>query len=164
MQVRYNRTPCSTHIIRPSGPVRNSKMTVSPLTLEIPADLYQLTVVRQFVAEKAASLGAEPGAVDDLVLAVDEIVTNSICHGYRGEAGIVEIELRADGDSLEVSVRDSATLFDPTLVPPPDLSMPLLLRPPGGMGLYLARELTDAITYRRTADGRNEVKLVKRVH
>jgi serine/threonine-protein kinase RsbW len=138
-------------------------MIVNQPSLKIPSDLKELARARQFVAESAAALGAGPLVVDDLVLATDEIVTNSIRHGYQGEGGTIEIKVRTDGDCLEIRVTDSAAAFDPTTVPPPDLSVSPLLRRPGGLGIYLARKLTDAMTYRRTPDGRNELALVKRV-
>jgi anti-sigma regulatory factor (Ser/Thr protein kinase) len=45
-------------------------------------------------------------------------------------------------------------------MPDPDTTLPLEVRKPTGMGVFLTREMTDEVTYRRTADG-NELTLVK---
>ncbi len=55
--------------------------------LRIPADVKRLADVREFVRQHAADMGADAETTDDMVLAVDELTTNSIVHGYRGEEG-----------------------------------------------------------------------------
>jgi serine/threonine-protein kinase RsbW len=100
-------------------------------------------------------------AIEDLTLAIDEAVTNIIIHGYQGVPGIIELEVRRDGERLLVTIRDQAPLFDPTTVPRPDLSIPLDRRPFGGMGVHLMRESLDGIHYRALPGGGNELTLVK---
>jgi serine/threonine-protein kinase RsbW len=128
--------------------------------LRMPASVDELSALRQFIRRQGAQAGADPSAVADLVQAVDESVTNTIVHGYRGNGGTVEVEVERSGKSLVVRLRDQAPPFDPTLVPTPDIRAPLEHRPLGGMGIFLTRELTDAVTYQRTRDG-NELTLVK---
>jgi serine/threonine-protein kinase RsbW len=128
--------------------------------LRMPASVDELSALRQFIRRQGAQAGADSSAVADLVQAVDESVTNTIVHGYRGNGGTVEVEVERSGKSLVVRLRDQAPPFDPTLVPMPDISAPLEHRPLGGMGIFLTRELTDAVTYQRTRDG-NELTLVK---
>jgi serine/threonine-protein kinase RsbW len=134
--------------------------------VRIPADVSELASVRQFIREHAWRAGADRQATDDLVQAVDESVTNAIVHGYQGADGAVEVELEVEQDGadqrLVVHLRDQAPAFDPTSVPDPDLSLPLERRPFHGMGVFLTRELTDEVTYRRTARG-NELTLVKQL-
>jgi serine/threonine-protein kinase RsbW len=130
--------------------------------MRIPADVSRLADVREFRRQRAADLGADRDATDDLVLAADELATNSILHGYRGGNGIVEVEVGCEGSSMVVRVLDHAPPFDPTKTPDPDTSLPLERRPKGGLGVYLSRELTDGLIYRRTSDG-NEITIVKRL-
>jgi serine/threonine-protein kinase RsbW len=128
--------------------------------IRIPANVDELATVRQFIRRQGAQAGADPGAVADIVQAVDESVTNAIVHGYRGHGGTVEVEVERSGKSLVVRLRDQAPPFDPTVLPTPDITAPLEQRLFGGMGVFLTRELTDAVTYQRTRDG-NELTLVK---
>jgi serine/threonine-protein kinase RsbW len=131
-------------------------------SLRMTADLENLAEIRHFVQKTATSFDLDPDSIPDVLLAVDEAVTNVLVHGYPGQAGMIEIELRRRGDSLVVCLRDQAVPFDPTLVPPPDLALPLEERPFGGMGIYLIRQLMDEMTYRITRQGGNELTLVKK--
>jgi serine/threonine-protein kinase RsbW len=131
-------------------------------SLRMAAELDNLAEIRHFVQKTATTFGVDPDIISNVLLAVDEAVTNVLVHGYQGQTGMIEIELRRRGDSLVVCLRDQAIPFDPTTVPPPDLTLPLEQRPFGGMGIYLMRQLTDEMTHRITRQGGNELTLVKK--
>jgi len=128
--------------------------------LRIRAEVAELATVREFVREHANHLCPDAGFGDDVVHAVDELVTNSIVHGYRDSPGLIEVEIESADKSLVVRLRDQAPPFDPTRKSDPDVTLPLERRPRGGMGIYLARSLLDTMTYRHTQDG-NELTLSK---
>lgn len=129
--------------------------------LQIRAELNQLEVLRHFVEEQASAFGVEPSAVYDIMLALEELTTNIMVHGYRGRSGMIEVELQRRGDTLEVRLRDQAPPFDPTLVAAPDTTLPLDMRPLGGMGIYLARHFMDSMLHRALPGGGNELILLK---
>ena len=131
-------------------------------TLHIPAQLGNLDDIRLFVQEAAEKLQAERGAMEDMILAVDEAATNVMVHGYRGGPGELDIEIQRDGDALVVILRDQAPPFDPSGFPEPDITIPLEDRFLGGMGIHLMRASTDAVHYRARPQGGNELILVKR--
>jgi serine/threonine-protein kinase RsbW len=133
-------------------------------TLYISAERRNLAVIRGFVADAARSLQAAPAAVDDMVQAVDELATNTIVHGYRGRAGSIEVEVWQEGNRLAVRLRDQAPPFDPATATPPNLGLPLEQRRPGGLGIHMSRELTDAMIHRVTPDGGNELTLFKEAY
>ena len=97
-----------------------------------------------------------------MLLAVDEAVTNTVVHGYKGREGSVEIEVGREGHALVIRLRDEAPPFDPTSVPSPDLTLPLEERALDGMGVYLIRQATDEMRHRTTLQQGNELTLVKR--
>ena len=132
-------------------------------TLQIPADLQQLARVRRFIQDAGTALGACKESVEDLALAIDEAVTNTIVHGYRGGRGTIAIKVRRSGDAVTVQLRDNAPVFDPTLVSDPDLDIPLEQRPLGGMGIYLMKNNVDELKYRAIEPGGNELTLVKKI-
>lgn len=135
----------------------------STTSLRVSAHLKNLTLIRRFIEQGAAALGASPEAVDDLVLAVDEAVTNVIIHGYHSEPGTIDIELRREGDMLVILLGDQAPPFDPNTVPPPDISVPLERRPFGGLGVHLMRLSVDEFQYQAGLSGRNVLTLRKRL-
>lgn len=136
---------------------------MSKETLRIEALVDNLGEIRHFVRETAIAMGASADTVASLVLASDEVATNAIVHGYRGDAGTIELEIERQGENLVVRVRDQAPTFDLSSVPAPDLSLPLELRPIGGLGIFLAREVVDQVSHRAGPTGGNEVTLVKRL-
>ena len=129
--------------------------------LKFEADLKNLARIRAFVERAATSSGADQEAVSDMVLAMNEAVTNIIIHGYRGQPGMIEIEVYYEGTTLVVRLRDWAAEFNPLSFPEPDIDLPLEKRPFGKMGIHLIRHFTDRLSYRITSDGSNEFSLIQ---
>jgi serine/threonine-protein kinase RsbW len=134
----------------------------TPPTITIAAGVDQLAAVRAFVRTHVAATGGDDETVTDLVQAVDELVCNVVEHGYAGRPGTVEIAFIETPDDVAFRIRDDAPPFDPTGVPEPPLDLPLGQRRLGGMGIHLARTLTDGFDHRILPTGGNEVTVRKR--
>jgi serine/threonine-protein kinase RsbW len=73
--------------------------------------------------------GADPRAVSDVLLALSEVVTNCVVHGYRERGGEVAIEAERSGDTLTVSVVDRGGGMAPRVDSPGlGLGLPLVGR------------------------------------
>lgn len=98
-----------------------------------------------------------------LRLALDEVVTNIVTHGYEenGLSGGIEISWSVDDlTGLTVTVQDDGPLFDPTSLDDPEgMDLPLEERSLGGLGVMLARNSVDQFTY-EVRRNRNCVTLV----
>jgi serine/threonine-protein kinase RsbW len=105
-----------------------------------------------------------PGAVWPFQIALDEMLSNIVDHGYaKPETGReIEVEFRLEHGVLELTIVDDAAAFDPLAVEEPDTSRPAEARPIGGLGIFLVRKLMDAVEYERR-DGRNRLVCRKRV-
>lgn len=134
-----------------------------PQVIAIDAGVDRLATVRAFVRAQSAAAGADDETTADLVQAVDELVCNVVEHGYAGRPGRIEVASLRTADSLAFRIRDDAPAFDPTAVPEPDLDLPLGQRRLGGMGVHLARDLTDGFDHRILPTGGNEVTVRKRL-
>lgn len=128
----------------------------------IAAKLENLAEIRRFIRERGAILDLDQDVINDMLIAVDEAATNVINHGYQDMEGIIEVEVRREGDALIVHLRDEATPFDPTIVSPVNLSLPPGERIKEGIGVSLMRRRTDEISHRITLQRGNELTLVKR--
>ncbi len=128
-------------------------------SLTVPGDLSSLKAIRDYVSDASSRAGLDRLMANRLRLAVDEIVTNSIVHGY-GEAGLqgsVQITATIDDDRLTVIVEDEGAYYDPTQHEMPtsdDLGAPLDTREIGGLGIYLAVNSIDEFRFERV-DTRN---------
>jgi serine/threonine-protein kinase RsbW len=116
------------------------------VNLKLPPSSSCLPDLRRSVA---GSLGdVAPEVVADVLLALDEAVSNAIRHGSRaGEPVVVSVE--SDGEWVEMTVRDGGpTPRLPRLPaePPPVLET-------GGRGLWLILQLVDEVRLQRIDDG-----------
>ncbi|MFC4120469.1 ATP-binding protein [Nonomuraea zeae] len=122
------------------------------LRCPISADLDR---IRGMVRLHARSSGLRGHRLDDLVLAVNEAVTNVLDHG--GAAGTVTT--RGDAHAITVEVLDMAGALTPEhlAAPMPD--------PPGscGYGLWIIQYLCDEVDVEQR-DGRSRLTLRMRHH
>lgn len=134
--------------------------------LTVPAVLDSLSPIGQYVLRAAGDAGLDRKASYRLRLAVDEIATNIIDHGY-GDAGVAgEILIRADLDknALVITLEDTATPFDPTTrMRPEQIDKPIEERPIGGLGVYLAVEGVDEFRYEYAGNRNRNVFVMKRL-
>lgn len=95
-------------------------------------------------------------------LALEEIVTNSINHGYEGrEEYSITIRFSLEKHNLRIQIKDGAPEFNPLELPEPeDLNKPLEERNVGGLGIHLVRKFTDNFSYRRSGN-KNIITLIK---
>ena len=96
-----------------------------------------------------------------LRLALEELATNVIKHGFGEEGHEFEIEISSSPEKVVVNVTDGARPFNPLEAPPdPNVEAPLEDRPIGGLGVFLVRKISDEMFYRRT-QGKNRLTIVK---
>ena len=109
--------------------------------------------VRDFCARMARANGLEGYRVDDLILAVHELASNSVRHA--GGHGV--LRMWRDGDRILCEVADEGHIDAPLAGrqrPVPDRL--------GGRGLWMANQLCDLVQIRTNADG-NVVRLHQRL-
>jgi anti-sigma regulatory factor (Ser/Thr protein kinase) len=117
---------------------------MSTRTLTLPGDLSSLDPIADLVIEYAQLAGLGKHAAYQLRLAVDEIATNIIVHGYQeqGIEGAVVVSANLDERSLSITLEDSGPKFDPRQRDiekvEADFSKSLEERQIGGLGIYFA--------------------------
>lgn len=92
-------------------------------------------------------------------LAIEEILTNTISHGYD-EAHRIELVVLLEGETLEVVIVDDSRASDPSLQQQPDIEASVEDGDLGGLGLYLVQQMMDGVDYQRR-EGCNVVTLTK---
>ncbi len=133
----------------------------APARLTAAADLAVLPELLRFVADQARATGLGRERVLELELAVEEVVTNVIKFAYPDRPGEVSVACRGlDEQTLEVTIIDHGRPFDPLTAAEPVIEAETDDRPVGGLGIWLARKLTDGVSYRRQ-DDQNVLVLVK---
>jgi anti-sigma regulatory factor (Ser/Thr protein kinase) len=138
----------------PSGAYRGLERVAEPFAAPLPdppgrpAELEfgsgSLAGLRWLVARHATAAGLDPSRAADLVLAVDEVATNSLRHG----GGRGTLRIWRDGGALVCEVRDAGRLEDPMAGrerPAPGRD--------GGRGLWMVNQLCDLVQLRSFPDG-----------
>ncbi len=120
-----------------------------PGATEMPFDGGSLDEARHFVAEHPLVAALAGGRAPDLVLAVNEVMTNSVQHG----GGLGRVRLWREGDSLVCEVRDSGRIHVALAgrVAP-------AIESPEGRGLWMANQLCDLVQI-RSFPGESVVRL-----
>lgn len=96
-------------------------------------------------------------------LALEEHLTNIMRYAFEDSLPHpILIRLTVEAGYLRVEVEDAGKPFNPLASPEPDTSVPLELKPIGGLGIHLIRRFMDEVTYRREAE-KNVLCLRKRV-
>ena len=121
-------------------------------SLRMPADPAEVSGVRERLRAVAEGAEMDPPAVNDLLVAVTEALTNAITHGRPDEQGTIRVRWGREEDVLAVCVEDRGT-FD---------GRDAETREDHGRGLAVMRLLLDDLAIEARAD-RTLVRLAKSV-
>lgn len=115
--------------------------------LRVPSERQSITVVGPFLESIQELVRLGPQRLHDLHVAITEAVNNAIihAHGCRADA-MVDVEVCTTERSVMIVVRDYGMGFDPDQVPDPRLPENVLRE--GGRGVFLIRQLADAVEFR----------------
>jgi len=130
---------------------------MSQQSLTVPGVIESLGSVMEYVMNVGDEARLSKKAFYNLRLAIEELVTNIVLHGYQ-EAGLQgDITLRTHVDShvLRIVIEDTGVAFDPKEhTTPKSLEQSLEDREVGGLGVFLALNNVDDYQYSRV-EGRN---------
>ena len=106
------------------------------LSRRMPATPASVAPLRRAVAALAQEAGFEPERIEDIAVALSEVLTNVVLHAYRDRRlpGPVALAAALDGEALRVTVRDEGVGFSPR----PD-------SPGLGLGLPLVESVADEV-------------------
>jgi anti-sigma regulatory factor (Ser/Thr protein kinase) len=119
-------------------------------SLTVAGRLDSLQAIGEYVLQAAVQAGLENPAAYRLRLAVDEIATNAIIHGYQPAEyrGDLLVSAVFDESKLTITLEDSSPAYNPLRTPPPeDLDIEPQERPAGGLGVFLALRGVDEFKY-----------------
>jgi anti-sigma regulatory factor (Ser/Thr protein kinase) len=135
----------------------------SEKSLQIDAKTSNLASVDVFIYEQALSAGFKDNEAKTLELAIDEMVSNAIIHGYDGNPeGQIKICFIKYREGIRIVVEDRGKMFDPSKAHEPDLEAPLQERSIGGLGLFIAKQIMDEIYFEVVGKQLKRFTLVKR--
>lgn len=132
--------------------------------IRIQADYQYIAEAYGQVGQIARKAGLTEDAIHHCQLAIDEICTNIIEHGYRATFGeqFIDFDCQRVEDKFFITIKDNGPLFDPTQRPAPNPNMSLEERKVGGWGVFFVKKIMDEVIYRRVGQ-QNHLTLVKNI-
>ena len=117
------------------------------------------------LAEKIEELAERWDLPEQLImyinLVVEEAVSNIILYGFHdNKTHKIRISFLLKYSLLTIRITDDGVAFDPTSRRQPDISLPLIERPVGGLGIFLISKIMDSVQYARK-NNRNTLVLKK---
>ena len=132
---------------------------INPAVAMFPARLGELRRISTFLNDFCTRQAVGRDECLKLNLVVEELFTNTVRHGHRGDSdAAVWLSVAAAPAAVKVTYEDEAPAFNPYALfgSAPDTT--LSLRRIGGLGVLLTRELASTRDYAYLF-GRNRIKL-----
>ncbi|GLW93420.1 ATP-binding protein [Actinokineospora globicatena] len=131
----------AVHASAPGAVVLEPPGATEPvLRVEVTARPEDIQVVRAALRSWLTARGVPHPLLDEIVLAVDEAVTNSVEHAYRGRPpGPVTLTATPEAATTRITITDHGTWREPTT--PTDPRLPIR-----GRGLTILRAIATRVT------------------
>ena len=132
--------------------------------LRIACSRRNLQQVRDFVRGTLSERPLPEVTVNQIVLAVDEVVANFIIHANGEDEGqYLDLTLVLTAQNFDVEIADYGdTIFTPPPTPAPDMRAYIRQGRKGGMGMTLVNRLMDEVEF-FTRDSHTVCHLTKRL-
>lgn len=131
------------------------------LSQHLPNTLDALSTLAETVEIFGEEAGWDGAIVMQINLVLEELIVNVIDYGYPdGRNGCIDVLIETNAEEIRLRITDDGDAFDPFTVTAPDLSLDIIDRPLGGLGVHLVRCYMDSYIYQHI-DHHNTVTLTK---
>ncbi|MBU1196842.1 MAG: ATP-binding protein [Proteobacteria bacterium] len=135
-------------------------MESKPIHLNIKSHPRNLARIRKEISNAAAVTNLSEEIISSIILAVDETCSNIIRHSYKNNPDCrINLTIELTRESICITIRDNGAEFDICSAQPRDVTDVK----PGGLGIYIIKQVMDNVEYCRTKDGYNQIKLIKKL-
>ena len=137
-------------------------------TLSVTGHLDELETISRWLDATTKAWDISGSVTFNLHLCCEELVSNAVRHGIGTDTQAhntqdhLLIRLSAQTETLQLDIEDRGPPFDPTAVDEPVMPDNLESARIGGLGIHLARQFSDSMSYERI-DGTNRISLTFKV-
>lgn len=115
--------------------------------------------IQKFVKKKLSQIKNDEKKLLKIDLLIEEIVVNIIHYGCKDvENGFINIMVDNSHESTILEISDNGVAFNPLEQEDPDISAGIKNRRPGGLGIFLVKQIAKEIQYVRQ-DNKNIIRL-----
>lgn len=133
-------------------------MAGEPTSLTVHGTLKSVAQIRRWLERELSGWQVAASVIADLKLAVTELCTNIVRHGYGGRGGgAIAVAVARRNSSIQVTIEDEAPPFTPkrSALPAPEALQE------GGYGLSLIHHLMDEVVHEPLDPRGNRIILIK---
>jgi serine/threonine-protein kinase RsbW len=121
-------------------------MVASTHKIQLESNYQSLSTVEKFIEEVCEENNIGEDNFGNILVAVTEAVNNAIQHGNRLDpTKKIEMEAEAIGSAIQFKISDQGKGFDFSNIPDP--TEPQNLEKPNGRGVFLMKNLADAVSF-----------------
>lgn len=131
-------------------------------TMTVPATVESLDGVIEFIDSFFDEAGASMKTKMQMETAAEEIFVNIAHYAYPSGQGDATVVLSKTGDGVAITFIDSGNQYDPLGRDDPDTTLSAEQRNIGGLGIFMAKKLSDDIKY-EYKDGKNVLTMFKKI-
>jgi len=114
--------------------------------IQLESNYQSLSAVEKFIEEVCEENNIGEDNFGNILVAVTEAVNNAIQHGNRLDpTKKIEMEAETVGSAIQFKISDQGKGFDFSNIPDP--TEPQNLEKPNGRGVFLMRNLADAVAF-----------------
>ncbi len=136
-------------------------MVPGDLSLSVERELSEVVRVSHNIAAFLNERPLSPDCRLDVLLCVEEALSNIIRHGGPDSRNPIILRARMNANEVEIELEDDGHAFDPISHPAPRFDLPLHERTGGGLGIYLVKRLMDRVEYARRGE-HNHLTMAKK--
>lgn len=116
-------------------------------------NISEIPKLNNFVEEVCRQRNLSSDFISELKLAIEEVVVNSISYGFEeNQNGEISVSLKFQPDEVLIEIKDNGKEFDSSNSSEVKTELSLEERQIGGLGLFLVKQLTNSLSYRRVGN------------
>ena len=118
------------------------------MKLQYPAKLSYLYDILNDIDNFAESKKFSYRKRQQIRLVAEELIVNIMNYAYNTDEGLINVDLHSeDNKKILLTITDTGKKFNPLLTESPDINEDFNQRTPGGLGIFMVKELADNAEY-----------------
>ncbi len=133
-------------------------MLLKPPSLTVTSSEENFEKMRTFIGDTLEETGCSEKIRTQFLIASDEVLSNIFLYS---KSTSVTVKIKAESGETAMTFSDDGIPFDPLTIEDPDISLPAEEREPGGLGIFIIKQLMDEVIY-EYSDQKNTLTIRKK--
>ena len=128
-------------------------------TLELKASIENFAQLSARWHNIAASWDLDSALINKIDVCLEEIYVNIASYAYDDKEGTAKISFDKQDNEITLKFEDEGIYYNPLQKEDPDITLSLEERPIGGLGIFMVKEMSKDIEYKR--EGNKNILILK---